>query len=53
MGEFKYDHLPLLAPGRHYMSLPEIEALCVHRFDGVARTVRERLFYALDDSSGS
>lgn len=49
MGLVKYDHAPLLAPGRHYLSLPEIEALCVHRFDGAARACREKIYYDLED----
>jgi len=45
----KYDHPPLLAPGRHILSLQEIERLCVHPFSGQARVHRERLFYAFED----
>lgn len=48
MGVYKYDHRPLLAPGRHYVSLDDIEALCVGAFDGVARQHRSRFFYALE-----
>jgi hypothetical protein len=48
MGLVKYDHPPLLAPGRHYLSLADIESLCVHPFTGSARSCRERLFYALE-----
>lgn len=50
MGNYpKYDHAPLLAPGRHYLSLVEVEALCVHPFTGGARSRRETLFYALEE----
>jgi len=45
----KFDHPPLLAPGRHYLSLQQIESLCVHPFSGQARTRRERLFYGLEE----
>ncbi|WP_420869835.1 DUF6932 family protein [Bradyrhizobium septentrionale] len=45
----KFDHPPLLAPGRHYLSLQQIEILCVHPFTGYARSRREQLFYALED----
>lgn len=44
----KFDHPPLLAPGRHRMTLADIEALCVAPFDGAARSCRERLFYGLE-----
>ena len=47
MGLLKYDHPPLLAPGRHYLSLQEIETLCVHPFDGAARSCREKLLQKL------
>jgi hypothetical protein len=49
MGQYKYDHPPLLAPGRHYLTLSEIEALCVFPFAGPSRTRREHLFYALEE----
>jgi hypothetical protein len=45
----KFDHPPLLAPGRHFLSLQEIERLCVHPFQGQARDRRERLFYAFEE----
>jgi hypothetical protein len=45
----KFDYPPLLAPGRHTMSLQEIEALCVQPFGGTSRARREKLFYALED----
>ena len=45
----KFDHPPLLAPGRYLLSLQEIESLCVRPFTGQAQTRRERLFYALDE----
>src|SRR4051812_27561577 len=31
---YKYDHPPLLAPGRHYLSLLELYELCVTAFPG-------------------
>lgn len=48
MGLHKFDHRPLLAPGRHKMSLSDVEALCVIPFDGDARKKREKLFYGLE-----
>lgn len=45
----KFDHPPLLAPGRHLLTLQEIEILCIHPFTAAARTRRERLFHALED----
>lgn len=44
----KFDHAPLLAPGRHVMSLAELEHLCVAPFSGNARQRREKLFYDLE-----
>jgi hypothetical protein len=44
----KFDHAPLLAPGRHYLSLPQIEALCVSRFSGTAAERRRSLFATLE-----
>ena len=49
MGLHKYDHPPLLAPGRHYCTIPQIEAWCVYPFEGQDRVRREILFYALED----
>jgi hypothetical protein len=49
MGVVKYDYPPLLAPGRHFLSLVDIEALCVHRFSGTAQSCRATLFYALEE----
>jgi hypothetical protein len=48
MGLYKHDHPPLLAPGRHYMSLAAVEALCVHQFSGAAFECRSQLFYAFE-----
>jgi hypothetical protein len=48
MGLVKYDHAPLLAPGRHYMSVADVEALCVQRFSGPSGECRQRLFYAFE-----
>lgn len=45
----KFDHPPLLAPGRHVLSLQEIESLCVHPFTGASRARREHLFCALEE----
>jgi hypothetical protein len=45
MAAHKFDHPPLLAPGRHFMTL----SLCVYRFHGQARQRREKLFYALEE----
>jgi hypothetical protein len=49
MGALKFDYSPLLAPGRHGMTLATIETLCVLPFEGRARAQRERLFYSLED----
>lgn len=49
MNGHKFDYPPLLAPGRHVMTLAEIEAICVHRFNGAARSKREKLFYGLEE----
>jgi hypothetical protein len=50
MGTIKYDYPPLLAPGRHFMSLPQIEALCVAAFtQKEARARRNRLFLDLEE----
>jgi hypothetical protein len=48
MGLIKYDHPPLLAPGRHYMTLAQLEARFVHPFSGAARSCREKLFYSFE-----
>jgi hypothetical protein len=42
----KHDCEPLLAPGRHYMTLEEIEALCVTQFPGNVR--RRNLYFKLE-----
>lgn len=44
----KYDYPPLLAPGRHSLSLQDIQAICIHPFEGRARDCRERLFFAFE-----
>lgn len=51
MGLIKYDYPPLLAPGRHLMSLAEIEPLCVQNFGRGAPSWegRQILFFALED----
>jgi hypothetical protein len=49
MAAHKFDYPPLLAPGRHFMTLSDIEAICVYRFTGQARQRREKLFYALEE----
>jgi hypothetical protein len=48
IGYPKIDHVPLLAPGRHYLTLAEVEALCVGRFAGASQARRETLFHALE-----
>jgi hypothetical protein len=45
----KYDYPPLLAPGRHYLSLEAIKRLCVDRFKGASVTCRRNLFYSLEE----
>ena len=45
----KFDHPPLLAPGRHYMTLPQLEARCVIAFEGTARQHRAQIYYAFED----
>jgi hypothetical protein len=51
MGDYpKYDHPPLLPPGRHCLTLPEIEQLCVGGFHDLAvKGCRETLYYALEE----
>jgi hypothetical protein len=44
-GGFKYDHPPLLGPGRHCLSLSDIEHLCVKDFQ--ASSTRQKLFDSL------
>jgi len=46
-GGHKYDYPPLLAPGRHYLTLAQIERMCVIPFK--TSKTREKLFYALDE----
>jgi hypothetical protein len=48
----KFDYPPLLAPGRHCLSLPEIEALCVTPFAGAAADRRRSLFAAFEQFVG-
>jgi hypothetical protein len=48
MGIVKYDHEPLLAPGRHYLTVHAIGRICVEQFDGAARQRREQLFYGFE-----
>ena len=45
----KIDYPPLLAPGRHYMTLQEIQNTCVEPFFGEERAHRKKLFYALEE----
>jgi hypothetical protein len=51
MGLIKYDHAPLLAPGRHFMSLAEIQPLCVRNFGRGTPSWegRQILFFALEN----
>ncbi len=49
MGLLKYDYPPLLAPGRHFLRLSDIEEFCVARFQEAARAYREKLFYSFED----
>jgi hypothetical protein len=46
-GGSKYDHPPLLAPGRHPLSVAEIERLCVFPFS--TSKSRQKLFYAFEE----
>jgi len=46
MGAFKFDHQPLLAPGRHQMPLWQVEQLCVVGFPG--SVIRPDLFRKLE-----
>ena len=44
---YKFDHPPLLAPGRHCLTLMEVKQLCL---DGLPKsTVRSNLYYAFED----
>ena len=42
----KYDHPPLMAPGRHYTTLEEIWEICVARFNEAG--VRRNHYYRLE-----
>jgi hypothetical protein len=44
----KVDWPPLLAPGRHYMSLIELRRYGVDRFEGKAFAHRERIFLSFE-----
>ena len=44
----KVDWPPLLAPGRHCMSLYELKALCVDGFEGPSLLHRECMFFGLE-----
>lgn len=44
----KFDHPPLLAPGRHYVDLVGVENLCVRAFDD--RRAREALFFKFEEA---
>lgn len=44
----KKDHAPLLAPGRHFMTLAQIERLCTHTSDENPSDTRMALFVALE-----
>lgn len=48
MGVLKSDYTPMLAPGRHYVTLSDIECLCVSSFEGAARDHREQRFLGLE-----
>lgn len=48
MGVLKNDYTPILAPGRHYVTLAEVEALCVTTFEGAARDHREQRYLGLE-----
>ena len=43
----KFDHQPLLAAGRHYLDLSELQRIGVYAF--AERAKRERLYYALEE----
>jgi hypothetical protein len=43
----KFDHPPLLAPGRHYKTLWDIKSLCVDDFPAYQR--REHLYWILEE----
>lgn len=45
--KFKYDHMPLLAPGRHKMAFADVQQLCVTMFDGNRQ--REVLYHHLEE----
>lgn len=42
----KHDYPPLLAPGRHYMTLADIKGLCVDRFPD--NIIRRNLYYKFE-----
>jgi hypothetical protein len=45
---YKFDHPPLLAPGRHFMTIVELRRLCVDPFTGPALSRRKMLYYGLE-----
>lgn len=48
MGVLKSDYTPMLAPGRHFVTLAEVEAMCVLPFEGQDRAHREQRFVGLE-----
>ncbi|MBJ6124778.1 DUF6932 family protein [Microvirga splendida] len=44
---YKYDRSPLLAPGRHYLTLEQLYGLCVARFPG--NRDREHKFHKVEE----
>ncbi|MBO3759467.1 hypothetical protein [Ciceribacter sp. L1K22] len=45
----KYDYPPLLAPGAHYLSLPEVKSLVVDRFSAGYQSARLKLYQQLEE----
>lgn len=44
---YKFDHAPLLAPGRHYMDLMGVKRMCLDPFPG--SPTRRSLYYAFEE----
>lgn len=44
MAATKFDHEPLLPPGRHYLDLQDVYAIGVEPFRNGARATREQLY---------
>jgi hypothetical protein len=48
MGQLKYDYPPMLSPGRHFMSLTEVERLTAIAYTDAGLAQRTELFLSLE-----